>query len=226
MIQIISKVQKIASGTNSGITINTSLPISIKVAQKIGYNRYILEFKNKKLNTKSMKSLKIGGRYWGEISSGKENIIIQNLYEKPDFGYSALDDGLNLIEKITKEKSLDWFYEYVFSALADSSDKQKFEICTDMLFALQSKVIHIPFVYEGNFGLFQMKKEEDKSRIYLIFSNFAPLAFELENSQILSISTPFKKVARLLQEKFECDVRVCAVSEIYTPKSAIIDFKG
>ncbi|MCD8213619.1 MAG: hypothetical protein LUC34_06195 [Campylobacter sp.] len=58
MIEKISRVQKIASTQNiTAIPINTSLPISLKVSEKIGFNRYILKFANKNLNTKSAKML-------------------------------------------------------------------------------------------------------------------------------------------------------------------------
>lgn len=226
MIEAISKVQKVASGMSSGLVLNASLPISMKVAEKTGYNRYMLMFHNKKLSTKSMKNLKIGAEYWGEISSGKDSIVIQNLYEKPNFSFSGLKDGLNLIEKIINESDLAWFYEHISLNLANSNDKFEFEIYTDMLFALQSEIIHIPFIYGENFGVFQMKKSGEESRIYLIFSNFAPLVFELKNSQISSIATPFNKVAKLLSQKFECEIHIGAVNEIYRPKSSIIDFKG
>ena len=50
----------IASG-GAGTALNASLPISIKVAQKTGYNRYNLKMGNKILSTKSMKSLDVDG---------------------------------------------------------------------------------------------------------------------------------------------------------------------
>ncbi|MDO5046072.1 hypothetical protein [Campylobacter sp.] len=226
MIKAISKVQKLASGANSGVVLNASLPISIKVAEKTGYNRYMLIFHNKKLSTKSMKSLKIGSQYWGEISSGKENIVIQNLYEKPNFSFNGLKEGLNLIEKIINESDLAWFYEHISSNLANTNDKFEFEIYTDMLFALQNKTIHVPFIYGENFGVFQMKKSGQESKIYLVFSNFAPLIFELRDFKISSITTPFKKVANLLRQKFECEIKIGEANEIYKPKATIIDFKG
>lgn len=227
MIQTISKIQKIASGNQSGVVLNASLPISIKVLEKTGYNRYNLKFKNKTLSTKSMKQLKIGKEYWGEIGAGSENIIIQNLYEKPNFSpLYTLENGLELVEKIINEPNLKWFYDYIFLKLTEESSKEKFEIYTDMLFALQKDIIHIPFAYGENLGIFQMKKELKASSVYLVFGNFAPLIFEFKNSQISSITTPFNKVAKLLNEKFECEIRLGSVSEIYTPNGKIIDFKG
>ena len=56
MINPVSRVQKIASG-GAGTALNASLPISIKVAEKTGYNRYNLKMGNKILSTKSMKNL-------------------------------------------------------------------------------------------------------------------------------------------------------------------------
>ena len=56
MIEKISRIQRIATAQNSSpIPLNTSLPISLKVSEKIGFNRYILKFADKSLNTKSLK---------------------------------------------------------------------------------------------------------------------------------------------------------------------------
>lgn len=227
MINSISKIQKIASGNKSAIMLNTSLPVSIKVMEKTGFNRYNLKFANKTLSTKSVKPLKIGAHYWGEISLASENIVIKNLYEKPDLkAHGTLTDGLNIIEKLIVNNDLNWFYEYIFSNLASCETKEGYEIYVNMLFALQKNIIHIPFFYNEHLGIFQMKKDNEKAQIYLIFSNFAPLFFNIKNSQILNITTPFEKVARFLKEKFECDVNIGVFSEIYTQNSSIVDFKG
>ena len=124
MINQISKIQKIVSGQSGSVILNTSLPVSIKVVEKTGYNRYILEFNEKKLNTKSMKNLKIGGQYWGEISSGSENIVIQNLYEKPNFiPANTLLNGIDLIERLVNEPQIDWLYDHIKDKLATTNSK-------------------------------------------------------------------------------------------------------
>ena len=143
MINQISKIQKIVSGQSGSVILNTSLPVSIKVVEKTGYNRYILEFNEKKLNTKSMKNLKIGGQYWGEISSGSENIVIQNLYEKPNFiPANTLLNGIDLIERLVNEPQIDWLYDHIKDKLTNTNSKAEFEIYTNMLMALQKKIIY------------------------------------------------------------------------------------
>lgn len=226
MINPISRVQKIASG-GAGTALNASLPISIKVAQKTGYNRYNLKMGNKILSTKSMKSLDVEGEYWGEIASGTENIVIRNLFKKPSLTYTA-PDGLSLIERLISEPDLSWFYEYIFNGLSTADSRETFENLAQMLLALQKNIINISFVYNSIKGVFQMKFDEAKtSQIYLIFSNFAPIIFTLKGGQIISAQTPFDKVARLLREEFSCEAQTTQnIAAFFDPSGKIIDFKG
>ena len=183
MIEKISRIQKIAKNANSPlVAINSSLPLSILVSQKIGFNRYILNFANRNLNTKSAKELNVGSRYWGEVQSQGENIVIKNLYEKPRIlDEDVLADGLNLIENLIENENLSWLYDHLFKSLSEAKTKDEMKVLAKMLFALQENVVHIPFIYNGINGVFQLKKEESDMKIFLIFSNFAPLIFKFKD---------------------------------------------
>ncbi len=226
MINPVSRVQKIASG-GAGTALNASLPISIKVAEKTGYNRYNLKMGNKILSTKSMKSLDVGGEYWGEIASGTENIVIRNLFKKPSLSYAA-PEGLALIERLISEPDLNWFYEYIFNGLSAADSREMFENLAQMLLALQKNIINISFVYNGAKGVFQMKFDGAPiSQIYLVFSNFAPIIFTLKGARIISAQTPFDKVARLLRGEFDCKTQTTQnIAAFFDPSGKIIDFKG
>ena len=226
MINPVSRVQKIASG-GATAALNASLPISIKVAEKTGYNRYNLKMGNKILSTKSMKSLDVNGEYWGEIASGTENIVIRNLFKKPSLSYAA-PEGLALIERLISEPDLNWFYEYIFNNLSAADSRETFENLAQMLLALQKNIINISFVYNGAKGVFQMKFEDARtSQIYLVFSNFAPIILTLKGGQTISAQTPFDKVARLLQGEFDCETQTTQnIAAFFDPSGKIIDFKG
>ena len=226
MINPVSRVQKIASG-GAGTALNASLPISIKVAEKTGYNRYNLKMGNKILSTKSMKSLDVDGEYWGEIASGTENIVIRNLFKKPSLSYAA-PEGLALIERLISESDLNWFYEYIFNNISAVDSRETFENLAQMLLALQKNIINISFVYNGVKGVFQMKFDGARiSQIYLIFSNFPPIIFTLKGAEIISAQTPFEKVARLLQGEFDCETQTTQnIAAFFDPSGKIIDFKG
>ena len=228
MIEKISHIQKIAKNANSPlVAINSSLPLSILVSQKIGFNRYILNFANRNLNTKSAKELNVGSRYWGEVQSQGENIVIKNLYEKPRILYEdVLADGLNLIENLIGNENLSWFYDYLFKSLSEAKTKDEMKVLAKMLFALQENVVHIPFIYNGINGVFQLKKEEDDIKIFLIFSNFAPLIFKFKDEAMCEITTPFNNVASLLKREFSTNITVQNVSALWSKKEQIIDIKG
>ena len=228
MIEKISRIQKIAKNANSPlVAINSSLPLSILVSQKIGFNRYILNFANRNLNTKSAKELNEGSRYWGEVQSQGENIVIENLYEKPRIlDEDVLADGLNLIENLVKNENLLWLYSYLFKSLSEAKTKDEMKVLAKMLFALQENVVHIPFIYNGINGVFQLKKEEDDIKIFLIFSNFAPLIFKFKDEAMCEITTPFNNVASLLKREFSTNITVQNVSALWSKKEQIIDIKG
>ena len=227
MIEKISRIQKIAKNANSPlVAINSSLPLSILVSQKIGFNRYILNFANRNLNTKSAKELNVGSRYWGEVQSQGENIVIKNLYEKPRIlDEDVLADGLNLIENLIENENLSWFYDYLFKRLSEAKTKDEMKVLAKMLFALQENVVHIPFIYNGTNGVFQLKKEEDM-KFFLIFSNFAPLIFKFKDEALCEIATPFNNVASLLKKEFSANITVQNVSALWSKKEQIIDIKG
>ena len=225
MIEKISRIQKIAKNANSPlVAINSSLPLSILVSQKIGFNRYILNFANRNLNTKSAKELNVGSRYWGEVQSQGENIVIKNLYEKPRI--LDLADGLNLIENLIENENLSWFYDHLFKSLSEAKTKDEMKVLAKMLFALQENVVHIPFIYNGINGVFQLKKEESDMKIFLIFSNFAPLIFKFKDEVLYEITTPFNNVASLLKKEFSANITVQNVSALWSKKEQIIDIKG
>ena len=228
MIEKISHIQKIAKNANSPlVAINSSLPLSILVSQKIGFNRYILNFANRNLNTKSAKELNVGSRYWGEVQSQGENIVIKNLYEKPRIlDEDVLADGLNLIENLIEHENLSWFYDYLFKSLSEDKTKDEMKVLAKMLFALQENVFHIPFIYNGTNGVFQLKKEENDMKIFLIFSNFAPLIFKFKGEALYEITTPFNNVASLLKKEFNANITVQNVSALWSKKEQIIDIKG
>ena len=227
MIEKISRIQKIAKNANSPlVAINSSLPLSILVSQKIGFNRYILNFANRNLNTKSAKELNVGSKYWGEVQSQGENIVIKNLYEKPRIlDEDVLADGLNLIENLIENENLSWFYDYLFKRLSEAKTKDEMKVLAKMLFALQENVVHIPFIYNGTNGVFQLKKEEDM-KFFLIFSNFAPLIFKFKDEAMCEITTPFNNVASLLKKEFSANITVQNVSALWSKKEQIIDIKG
>jgi len=228
MIEQISRVQKIANNSQAPlVAINSSLPLSILVSQKVGFNRYILNFANRNLNTKSVKELNVGSRYWGEVHSQGENIVIKNLYEKPKIlDEDVLADGLNLIENLVKNENLSWLYSYLFKNLSEVKTKDEMRVLAKILFALQENVVHIPFAYSGTNGILQLKKEANEMRVFLVFSNFAPLIFKFKDENLYEIATPFSNVASLLKSEFSAAVVVQNVSALWSKKEQIIDFKG
>lgn len=226
MIEKIAKIQNIATRNDSTIHLNTSLPISILVSEKIGFNRYILRFANRQINTRSTKNLKVGAKYWGEIENNKDNIIIKGLCEKPNLDSFILKDGLLLIEKFINEPDTKWFSEYLKQSLLISSTKDEFEGFSNMLLALSANIIHIPFVYNETSGVFQFKKQSQISEIYLVFSNFAPIMFTIDKGKIINLKSPFQKVLSLLQDEFKAKCELSQTEPLWIKNINLIDQKG
>ena len=63
-------------------------------------------------------------------------------------------------------------------------------------------------------------------KIFLIFSNFAPLIFKFKDEALCEIATPFNNVASLLKREFNANITVQNVSALWSKKEQIIDIKG
>ena len=202
-------------------TINSTLPIHMKVLAKSGYSHYTLLLNGKKIQTKSMIELEIGAEYLAELYMQNGIIQFKHLFKCPKF--ELFDDGLALLIELLEGKIS--YKKYILQGLLEAKNAKYFKIYKEMLFASFENVYHIPFVYENKACLFQMKKRLKYLEIYLFFSVFGALKIIIDNEG-LSIFTPFLKVAKFLNEHLEFSVFTEAKIEPLFVFKKFSDFKG
>lgn len=82
-VRSIKSLTKLMESTQT-VRYNSSLPISIDVLEKIGYNRYRLQVGHREMTTRSHRPLKEKKRYWGNFSESRDGMLtISHLKEKP-----------------------------------------------------------------------------------------------------------------------------------------------
>lgn len=227
---IISKLKNLSKNTQTiySTPINSSLPLSLNVAEQIGYNRYILKFKNKTLKTKSDTKLSIGADYWGEISGISDNIIIKNILKKPDIGYCP-PNAMELIQSLTDRnlKNTNLFLQHIINSLQNSQNSIHFQTYANMLLALNEGVIHISFKNLDEKGLIQIKQIKEYTHIYLIIEPFSILKLIAKDGKIVSGLTHFSSVSSLLSKSFNAPIKLSKdIKPIWKIGSKLVDFKG
>lgn len=203
--------------------INSTLPVQMKVISKSGYNNYTLMLNHQQISTKSLIELEIGAEYLAELYTSKGGIItFKNLYKKPYIAH--FEEGLPLIVRLLDEPNFD-FKAFVLNALMNCTDLASFRIYKEMLFACFENIYHIPFIYENKPCLFQLKFDNQKCELFLLFSVFGNLKFIISNSQI-ELKTPFFKVASFLKKHLTMPiVQEKGIEALFEFKKRL-DFKG
>ncbi|TKX32472.1 hypothetical protein [Campylobacter aviculae] len=202
--------------------INATLPIQMKVLGKTGYGHYTLLLNHKKIQTKSMIELEIGAEYLAEIYKEKSGAIqFKHLSKRPKF--IPFEEGLPLIVAILEDKIN--YKEYIISNIIDCTNREKYQILKEMLFASFENIYHIPFVFEDKACLFQMKKKSKFLEIYLYFSVFGALRILIDQNGV-SIFTPFLKVQKFLDKHLSFSITQDTKIEPLFVFKKLFDFKG
>ncbi|WP_416831016.1 hypothetical protein [Helicobacter ganmani] len=89
MIKQLSQLAQVQNtlqnSANKPTQFNASLPMRLEVMEKMQGIRYMLKVGNIAMETKSLKELEIGGRYWAQMARGSTGgITLSNLIKQPD----------------------------------------------------------------------------------------------------------------------------------------------
>lgn len=183
-------------------TINSTLPIQMKVLAKSGFSHYTLLLNHKKIQTKSMIELEIGAEYLAELYMQNGGVIqFKHLSKRPLFG--LFNEGLEWLIGILENKIN--YKNTIVKNLLECKDLDRYQILKEMLFASFENIYHIPFVFENKACLFQMRKKAKFLEIYLYFSVFGAIKIIMDDHG-LTLFTPFHKVQKFLNEHLEVNV--------------------
>ena len=230
MIDKISKIARVENHVKRDpLRYNTNLPLSIKVLGKLSYNRYKLILGKREFTAKSLKELKKGESYWGDLNHTKEGIIsLSNLVKKPDIldiEEFFLSDELfcdNLRDGDTEK-----FKKTVINLISKEKDRYKLLSLGYMLQALLEGVIHLPLLIENRRVLFQMKRVEEETLFYMGFENLGPIrGFFGKNRR--GVEVLFRKSFSYIYPLFEeWDLKIKdMVNPLFNPSSLLLDTRG
>ncbi len=251
MITAIRDIAKIEGVLNRFQTIefNATLPVSLKVLEKLEQNRYLLLIGNKTTQTKSLIPLEENREYWGDFKYSKENILqLSNLLKKPDFEQKKLSKEIFFkfeeLEKIfSKESPKKSFKENILQKLSVSENRQDFIQLSNMLLALREDIFFIPIEYEQRRYFFQFKKKQKNDIVkkeftisfYASFKNLGPIKGEIKKVKDftkLTIYTYYEKSMRFLKKEikeldFDCEIKLSKdISPLFQSGEKLLDIKG
>ena len=193
-------------------TFNAALPVQLEVKEKLQGIRYMLKVGNVMLETKSMRELEIGGKYWAQMSKDRNGtMMLSNLIKQPRL-LESQDLPLRLnMENLAKflegEKPFDTMKGFLMERLMSAESKWEFAFLSHMLMSLKQKVLTLPITYdeEGKNGLMQLRKkkinEQDSLEFYSVFANLGAVWGVLRNFEEgvrLDISVMYESIAKIL----------------------------
>lgn len=219
------------------ISINSSLPASLRVKAKTGFNRYELIINERQsLRTKSARALQIGTSYWGELSGDHDAIVIKTLIKKPA-PYPIFADGFELFVGILQRQDEGWFLEQILSRLESAKSASEFTNASSALLALSEGVACIGYESASLSDIAKLSATLDlpelilaqlskstmiqisKKEIYICLDLLGPVGLNLKTG---IISTPFAGVFALLKSASR-QVELAPTQPIWQPKNSLMD---
>lgn len=213
---------------------NGSLPINIKVLEKLNFDRYKILLGTREFTTKSQKELEQGAKYWGSFAEGKAGIItISNLIKKPNYLQSDsyfldidLKDFLTQLAEVPSPIST--FKEWILESLAkDETGKTQFLIYSDMLLALKEGIIHLPLKYNDTATILQVKLSNSNMEFYCAYENLGALRGYVSKGNF-DLEVLFNQTLFFLKEvDIASYIKVSKpIDPLYNSEKLMLDLKG
>ncbi|MDE5602315.1 MAG: hypothetical protein K2I71_00100 [Helicobacter sp.] len=245
LTQIQNKLQNSASQPTQ---FNAVLPMRLEVMEKMQGIRYMLKIGNITMQTKSVKELEIGKKYWAIMGKSNGSITLSNLIKQPDLlktQNTPLKLDAEAMAQFLKEgeNPFETMKGFLIDRLTQAESKWEFAFLSHMLMSLKQKVLTLPLYYddEKKDGFLQLRKKKANNQDYLEFySVFANLGAtwgylcKLDNNIKLDISVMYESVAKLLKNnlnelEFINQVDIYTNSEIkplYDFNDFLLDLEG
>lgn len=228
---------------------NASLPMKLEVMEKMQGIRYMLKVGNVAMETKSLKELEIGGKYWAQMGRGSAGgITLSNLIKQPDLLKEQnvpLKLSSEAMQQFLKESEnpFDVMRGFLSERLASAESRWEFAFLSHMLMSLKQKVLTIPLHYddESKDGLMQMRKKrvggQECLEFYSVFANLGAtwgILWDFKEGVRLDISVMYEGVARLLRQNLgelefinETNINVdSGIVPLYDFSDSLLDLEG
>lgn len=252
MIKQLSQLAQVQNtlqnSTSKPAQFNAALPMKLEVMEKMQGIRYMLKVGNIAMETKSLKELEVGGKYWAQMGRGSTGAItLSNLIKQPNL---LKDQNLPLKlsseamqQFLEGENPFDVMKGFLSERLANAESRWEFAFLSHMLMSLKQKVLTIPLHYddESKDGLMQLRKKrvglEECLEFYSVFANLGAtwgMLWNFKDGVRLDISVMYEGVARLLRENLgelefirETNISVdSTIVPLYEFSNSLLDLEG
>lgn len=217
---------------------NATLPILLEVLKKTKHQHYLLKIGNQALETKSLKELEIGGRYFAlmhHLNHG--GITLSSLKSEPQIPKNFLEINFKEFKKELLESSqMQNFQEIALEKMLYATSKDEFLSWGFFLLGLQRGVVSFWLENGGKKVFLQTKKRKSQIDFYALFPHLGEMSgkiFVFLDSLVLELQVAYEGVARLLEENksllkgvSELRVRVGdKITPLFLPKEQLLDLK-
>lgn len=207
---MIVKIQRLVQSlhANKALHLNNSLPVLLKILSKENQNLYTIKIGNILRQTKSLRNLQVGMRYFAAISySSIGTTLISDLflYPKEIWKIQEIALPLNLIDikhilKNTQNKN-EW-KQLLIQQFANADNRDLFWFYGNLLLALRENIYIFLLEEKSKKTILQISPKDSSIEFFAIFPNLGPLEGrvyeDMKKEWSLEIYTHFNSVKNLL----------------------------
>lgn len=224
MIERLLQIQRLnlASKIGNESVFNSTLPIRLKVLAKKGGMKYLLQVGAKKLETRSLKELEVGGKYFAMMKSGKAgNIILSSLSPEPKLSKTPLRLDFLESKELLSKNTFKEIGEFASEQLAHSKSKEEFLSWAFVLSGLQKEVLSLYIQDEDKELYTQIKKSKNSLEFFALFTHLGSITGSI-TPRSLHLCVMYPSVAKFLSEnlvglKWNAEVKISIANQAITP---------
>lgn len=213
-LSTVAEVQNRLQNSTNAKQFNAALPVNLEVIERTKSMRYMLKVGNTYLETKSLKELQAGMKYWahmGKSSTGA--ILLSKLIPQPALLSQLAQSSWRLKERDLEslfDSSNPWdkLKNLLLERASMAENRADFLFLGNLLLSLQQKVITLPLRHENERdSLLQMRAKKGRGGVselefYSVFASLGAVKgrlFELEGEIHLYLWTLYASAAALLE---------------------------
>ncbi|TLD82518.1 hypothetical protein [Helicobacter trogontum] len=202
--------------TTGNKEINATLPMLLRILDKKGADRYLVQLGKLIIETQSNKELQIGTNYWANVKQSKDGLLISDLIKQPkmleNLAHAKLKLSSNDLKELLNETHKNGntlesvFKEFLLERLPLATSKQEFLELSNLLVALQNGVFSMVIQEDnGKESLVQLKKQVEFLEFYSIFHHLGEIngivSLNEESSVCLRLCVMSEKVKKILENR-------------------------
>ncbi|WP_121021686.1 hypothetical protein [Helicobacter vulpis] len=160
---------------------NATLPLLLKVLEKKGAQKYLLQLGNQIVETKSQKPLVVGQSYWALMQKSSVGaIMLSHLTPQPKILEQLKDAPLKLdikdLPTLFKQEDFKGYQDMLIQHWTHATSKQDFLFLGNLLLSLQHQVVSFVIQDRHKEALVQFKKaKQQRLDFYALYPHLGPL---------------------------------------------------